>query len=300
MEYIPTSSKALNNLMNGWLRGGTNTIYGESRTGKSTLIMDAILNSYEKDDPKQVFLILDTESGFNPDRLEMLAKARGFDADDLLGKIAPNTNRRVGGRVKVYSVTSFEEQHETILRVWEKEIQTQGWRPAVLAVDSFVNFYHQSLCNVQPQYMGNQARMLQGRLATETVHLLSLAQRHNAAIILISWVKSKLGRKLKQKETDLESDIEAGLGCVEFNMTGGQRLEYMSKTLLRLYRSQHRTMAAILLKHLNKPTDLYTWFTISKDGIEDAPEKEKQRIERVEVLLDQISNQEKQPEAVKI
>ena len=67
--------------------------------------------------------------------------------------------------------------------------------------------------------------MLQGRLATETVRLRFLAQRHDTAIILVSWVKSKLGRKLKQRETDIESDIEASFGCIEFNMIGGPRLE---------------------------------------------------------------------------
>jgi len=299
MEFIPTSSKALNTLMDGWIRGGINTIYGEARTGKSTLIMDAILNSYEPDNSKQVFLILDTESGFNLDRLEILAKQRKINLDDLLGPVDPETKRRVGGRVKVCSVGSFDDQHETI-KIWEKEIQKNSWQPAILAVDSFVNFYHQSLCNVPPQYMGNQARIQQGRLATETVHLLSLAQRYNSAVLLVSWVKSKLGRKLKQKESDVESDIEAGFGCIEFNMIGGPRLEYMSKVLLRLYRAQRRTIAAVLLKHLNKPTDYYTWFAITSDGIEDVLDKEKNRIERIEVLLDQIRNKEAKYEGVQL
>lgn len=300
MEFIPTSSKALNTLMDGWIRGGINTIYGEARTGKTTLIMDAILNSYDPDNPQQVFLILDTESGFNLDRLEILAKQRKINLDDLLGPVDPQTKRRADGRVKVCSVASSGEQHEIITKIWEKEIQTNNWQPTILAIDSFVNFYHQSLCNVPPQYMGNQARIQQGKLATETVHLLSLAQRYNSTIILISWVKSKLGRKLKQKETDEESDIEAGFGCIEFNMIGGPRLEYMSKTLLRLYRAQKRTIAAVLLKHLNKPTDYYTWFTITNNGIEDAPEKDKNRIEPIEVLLNQIQNKETKNEEAQL
>lgn len=82
MDFIPTSSQALNSLMDGWLQGGINTIYGESWTGKSTLIVDAILNSYEPNNPKQVFLILDTESGFNIDRLESLAKLKKLNVDD--------------------------------------------------------------------------------------------------------------------------------------------------------------------------------------------------------------------------
>lgn len=258
--------------MEGWLRGSINTIYGGSRTGKTSLIMDAILNAYEPDDHRQVFLILDTESGFNRDRLATMIKARNLD-DEILD------------RVKVYSVSAFDEQHEVTVKAWEKDIQSNRWRPAVLAVDSFVNFYHQALCNVPPAYLGSQARTLQGRLATETVHLLSLAQRYDAAVILVSWVKSKLGRRLKQKGESLEDDLEAGFGSLEFDMIGGQRLEYMSKILLRLYRTKHKLVAALLLKHLNKPSDRYAWFRITEAGIEDAPTEDKRKIEDVEALL---------------
>ncbi|HLQ07258.1 MAG TPA: ATPase domain-containing protein [Nitrososphaerales archaeon] len=83
--YLGSGSKAIDRLLGGGYRAGRLTeVFGRSNTGKSQLAMQASLLAAKQGIQT---LFLDTEGSFRPERLEEMAKARGWKTDGILEKI---------------------------------------------------------------------------------------------------------------------------------------------------------------------------------------------------------------------
>jgi RecA/RadA recombinase len=276
-RYVKTSSNALNQLFLGWGRGTINTIFGEARTGKSTLIMDAIINAYDPEKKNQRFFVIDTEQGFNLERFKEIIRLREFDGEIL--------NRVIYNRVE-----SFAGQHNAVMMI-PKVLKSEGIEPGLIAIDSFINYYHHQLCAIgrkYRKYMMVIAKELQGRLSTEINRLFQIAQRYNCPIILTSWPKSTFGRRqleAKMSDVDLTRYYLHGM-TIDLSMLGGKRLEYLSKVVIRTVRLLLHASAVILVKHLEVPTDYYTWFTITKTGVDDVRDEEMRKVRYITHLYD--------------
>jgi DNA repair protein RadA len=80
-----TGSPAIDELIGGGYRGGTLTeLFGRSNSGKSQLAMQAALVA-ARDGMKSLYI--DTEGAFRPERVEEIAKARGWESAGVLERI---------------------------------------------------------------------------------------------------------------------------------------------------------------------------------------------------------------------
>jgi DNA repair protein RadA len=80
-----TGSRNLDEVLGGGYRAGTITLlYGRSNSGKTQLAMQAALRCAQKGKDS---LFIDSEGAFRPERVEEMAKARGWDPGALLDRI---------------------------------------------------------------------------------------------------------------------------------------------------------------------------------------------------------------------
>lgn len=97
-----SGSKGIDALLGGGYRAGTLTLFfGRSNSGKTQIAMQAAMSCAKRG---QSALFVDTEGSFRPERIEEMAKARGWE-DEILPKI-----------VYVRS-DSLSEQEETVRRM---------------------------------------------------------------------------------------------------------------------------------------------------------------------------------------
>ena len=85
---VRTSSEMLNQLLGGWLIAAPNMIYGDPDVGKTTLVIDAIVNLYKPEVPRseQSFYVIDTERTMYKARIEQICRARGME-EELLDRV---------------------------------------------------------------------------------------------------------------------------------------------------------------------------------------------------------------------
>ena len=101
-----TGSKGVDSLLGGGVRAGTLALlFGRSNAGKTQLAMQAAMVSAQRG---RRALFVDTEGSFRPERVEEMARSRGWEPGGILERIvyvrcdsAPEqmeTVRRMGGR----------------------------------------------------------------------------------------------------------------------------------------------------------------------------------------------------------
>lgn len=106
-----TGSAVIDGLLGGGFRAGTLTeLFGRSNSGKSQIAMQAALVAARRG---QRSLYIDTEGAFRPERVEEIARARGWEADGVLEKI-----------VYVRSDSS-SEQMETVRRMGSRPVTSE-------------------------------------------------------------------------------------------------------------------------------------------------------------------------------
>jgi RecA/RadA recombinase len=236
--------------------------------------MDAMIRCYDSEKPKQRFYIIDTEGGFNEERFKDIVRKRELE-EDIINRLAYKR------------VASFGDQHKAVMEEIPNLIK-QGYEPGLIAIDSFINWYHHRLCGIKREFMMVTAKELQGRLSIQMSKLFQLAEKYNCPIILTSWPKTTFGRRdieARLSDTDLTRYYLHGM-TIDLSMLGGKRLEFLGKVVVRVARLRLDASAAILLKHLERPTDYYTWFTITEKGIQDVPREDMREIKYITHLYE--------------
>ncbi|MDG6963426.1 MAG: AAA family ATPase [Nitrososphaerota archaeon] len=116
-RYFSSGSPGLDKMLGGGYRTGTMTeLFGRSNSGKSQLAMQAALQAAVRGDG---VLYVDTEGGFRPERLEQIARARGWQMEGALQ------------RVIFVRSDSAAEQVETVRRMQSRS-STAGCRLVVV------------------------------------------------------------------------------------------------------------------------------------------------------------------------
>jgi DNA repair protein RadB len=221
---VSTGSEPIDELLGGGLPRGTVTqLYGPPASGKTNIALSAAI---EVAATERTAVYIDTE-GLSPERFEQLAAARG-DAETL------------AERLVVTDVHDWQEQAAAI-----KDAPEFAERAELIVLDSATGFYR--LERTADQEDGDALRTV----ATQLTGLLSLARRHDLAVVVTN-----------QVYTDPDSDRAKPLG--------GYTLAHWTGVIVRLERFRADQRRANLEKHKSEPTGDSARFAITATGLSDA------------------------------
>lgn len=228
-EPIPTGCETVDELLGGGFERGTATqLYGPPAAGKTNLALSAAI---EVAAAGGTALYIDTE-GLSVDRFEQLARARADgDIDDI------------ASRVIITDALDFEEQEEAV-----RDVSDLAERVDLVVLDSATGFYRLERIHDEE---GNALR----RVAKQVTHLLSLARRHDLAVVLTNQVYS-----------DPDSDSSRA------RPLGGHTLTHWCGVVARIERFRAGNRRVTLEKHRSKAAGETARFRITEDGVEGVEE----------------------------
>ncbi|ELY45762.1 DNA repair and recombination protein RadB [Natronorubrum tibetense] len=224
-EAIPTGCAPVDELLGGGFERGTVTqVYGPPAAGKTNLALSAAVET-AADDGTAVYI--DTE-GVSVDRFQQLLTAR-VGEDDV---------EAVASRIVVEDALNFEEQSEAV-----RDAEEFAERADLIVLDSATGFYR-----LERTGDNDDGEALRG-VARQVTHLLSLARKHDLAVVLTNQVFA-----------DPEADRTRALG--------GNTLEHWTGVVLRLERFRGGNRRATLEKHRSKAVGESVQFRITDSGLE--------------------------------
>jgi len=226
MEPLTTGCAPLDELLGGGLeRGAVTQFYGQPAAGKTNVALSAAAHAAAAGD---TVVYVDTE-GLSPERFEQVLSGATDEADEA------------AARVVVSEARDFDEQEEAV-----RDVAEFAPRASLVVLDSATGFYRLR----RTEAGGEDGEALRG-VARQVTHLLSLARRHDLAVVLTN-----------QVYTDPESD--------RLRPLGGHTLEHWTATVVRLERFRGDNRRAVLEKHRAKSTGGRARFTITDRGIAGA------------------------------
>nr|WP_279530131.1 DNA repair and recombination protein RadB [Halospeciosus flavus] len=228
-DRITTGCDALDDLLGGGFERGTVTqLYGPPGAGKTNVALSA---SVEVAADEGTAVYVDTE-GLSVERFRQVLEAT---ADDPAA---------AAERIVVSEAHDFEEQAEAV-----RDVAEFAERADLVVLDSATGFYR--LERGSDTRGGDSLR----RIADQITHLLSLARKHDLAIVVTNQVYT-------------DPDSESGRA----RPLGGHTLEHWTGTVVRLERFRGDKRRATLEKHRAKPTGDHAQFEITDAGIESVDE----------------------------
>lgn len=224
-SHLPIGCDALDDLLGGGLERGTVTqLYGPPAAGKTNVALQAAVRT-AADGGTVVYV--DTE-GLSVDRFGQVLEAHAEDPDEA------------SSRIIVTDAHDFDEQAEAV-----RDVQDFAERADLVVLDSATGFYR---LQRGEDVEGGEA--LRG-VANQVTHLLSLARRHDLAVLLTN-----------QVYTDVDAEKTRPLG--------GHTLTHWTGTVVRLDRFRGGNRRASLEKHRAKPEGETARFTITDTGVTGA------------------------------
>ena len=230
-EPISTGCDTVDELLGGGFeRGAVTQLYGPPAAGKTNLALSAAV---EVAAAGGTVLYIDTE-GLSVDRFEQLARARAGDDEDV---------EDLASRVIITDALDFAEQEEAV-----RDAADLAEGADLVVLDSATGFYR---LERDDDDQGDTLR----KVAKQVTHLLSLARRHDLAIVITNQVYS-----------DPESDASRP------RPLGGHTLTHWSAAVLRLERFRAGNRRATLEKHRAKAAGGTARFRITDTGLEGVEE----------------------------
>ena len=234
-EPIPTGCATVDDLLGGGFeRGAVTQLYGPPAAGKTNLALSAAVEVAAAGDTA---LYVDTE-GLSVERFRQIAEAgAGASADaDAVDDVA--------SRVIITDALDFDEQREAVQDAADLAAGTE-----LIVLDSATGFYR---LERDDDDGGESLR----RVAKQVTHLLSLARRHDLAVVVTNQVFS-----------DPESDSS------RVRPLGGHTLTHWTGVVVRLERFRAGNRRATLEKHDSRPAGDTARFRITGAGLEGVDEK---------------------------
>ena len=244
-EAIPTGCSSVDELLGGGFERGTVTqVYGPPASGKTNLALSAAVETAVADG---TVVYIDTE-GVSVDRFEQLLSSRSVGSTPAQPSVeatpvpasdgdAPDVET-LASRIVIEDALSFEEQAEAV-----RDAEAFAERADLIVLDSATGFYR--LERTGDSDGGEALRSV----ARQVTHLLSLARKHDIAVVLTNQVFS-----------DPDADRTRALG--------GNTLEHWTGVVVRLDRFRGGNRRATLEKHRSKPAGESVQFRITDDGLE--------------------------------
>jgi DNA repair protein RadB len=226
-ESIPTGCGPLDDLLGGGFEAGTVTqVYGPPAAGKTNVALGAAVEVAANGGTA---VYIDTE-GLSLARFEQVAEARADAGADGVDDLA--------SRIIIKEAYDFEEQEEAV-----RDTAELAERADLVVLDSATGFYR--LERAEDVEGGEALR----EVASQVTHLLSLARKHDLAVVLTN-----------QVYTDPDSDRARPLG--------GHTLEHWTGTVVRIERFRGGNRRATLEKHRAKPAGEKVQLRITDEGLE--------------------------------
>jgi DNA repair protein RadB len=224
-ERISTGCSALDELLGGGIERDTVTqLYGPPAAGKTNVALSTAVQVAANEGTA---VYIDTE-GLSVDRFQQIADGA---AD---GDIEALTSRII-----VSEAHDFAEQREAVRDAGELAADAE-----LIVLDSATGFYRLE----RGEETGDEAGDTLRAVASQLTHLLSLARKHDLAVVVTN-----------QVYTDPESDQTRGLG--------GNTLEHWTGTVVRLDRFRGGKRRATLEKHRSMPAGEGATFEITGSGL---------------------------------
>ncbi|MFB6092007.1 MAG: DNA repair and recombination protein RadB [Haloquadratum sp.] len=225
-DAVTTGCSALDELLGGGFeRGAVTQLYGPPAAGKTNVALSAAVHAAAAG---ETAVYIDTE-GLSVDRFRQLAEAAADDDQSV---------EEVTSRIVVSEAHDFEEQEEAV-----RDAAEFAERAALIVLDSATGFYRLERTGESDD--GEALR----RVARQVTHLLSLARKHDLAVVITN-----------QVFTDPDSDRTRALG--------GNTLEHWTGAVLRIERFRGGNRRATLEKHRARAAGESTTFQITADGID--------------------------------
>lgn len=228
-EPISTGCKPVDDLLGGGLeRGSVTQLYGPPAAGKTNLALSAAI---EVASAGGSALYIDTE-GLSVDRFEQLARSRAPDGVDALAS-----------RVIISDALDFDEQQQAV-----RDAADLAGRLDLVVLDSATGFYRLERDDDDD---GSALR----NVAKQVTHLLSLARRHDLAVVITN-----------QVYTDPDADSS------RVRPLGGHTLSHWCGAVVRIERFRGGNRRATLEKHRSKAAGETARFRISNEGLSGVDE----------------------------
>lgn len=225
VDRLETGCGPLDELLGGGLERGTVTqVYGPPASGKTNIALSVAVETAARGE--QV-VIIDTE-GLSPDRFDQMLRARTETAE----------TEAVSNRIVVTDALGFEEQAAAV-----RDLDSFAERASLFILDSATGFYR--LERIEDQEAGDALR----RVTKQVTHLLSLARKHDLAVLVTNQVFS-----------DPDAD--------RIRPLGGHTLEHWTGTIIRLDRFRGGNRRATLEKHRSLPAGETVQFRITDAGLD--------------------------------
>jgi DNA repair protein RadB len=226
--HVSTGCDALDDLLGGGVERGTVTqVYGAPAAGKTNL---ALSTAVEVAAEGGTAVYVDTE-GLSVERFDQILSARADDPEAASANIV------------VSNAHDFEEQAEAV-----RDAADFAERADLIVLDSATGFYRLAR---DDEDGGDALR----RVADQITHLLSLARKHDLAVLATN-----------QVFTDVED------GSDRVRPLGGHTLNHWTGVVVRLDRFRGGKRRATLEKHRSKPEGEQTRFRITDTGVEGVEE----------------------------
>jgi DNA repair protein RadB len=225
--HVSTGCDALDGLLGGGVeRGAVTQLYGAPAAGKTNV---ALSTAVEVASGGGTAVYVDTE-GLSVERFDQILSARADDPE------AASAN------VVVSEAHDFDEQAEAV-----RDAADFADRADLVVLDSATGFYR--LERGEDDDAGDALR----QVADQITHLLSLARKHDLAVLVTN-----------QVFTDVDSDSD------RVRPLGGHTLEHWTGVVVRLDRFRGGKRRATLEKHRSRPDGEQAQFRITDAGIEGA------------------------------
>lgn len=229
--HVSTGCNSLDALLGGGVeRGAVTQLYGAPAAGKTNV---ALSTAVEVASEGGTAVYVDTE-GLSVERFDQLLSAR---ADDPAA---------ASGNIVVSDAHDFGEQAEAV-----RDTADFADRADLIVLDSATGFYR--LERGEDDDAGDALR----QIADQVTHLLSLARKHDLAVLVTN-----------QVFTDVESDSD------RVRPLGGHTLEHWTGVVVRLDRFRGGKRRATLEKHRSRPDGEQAQFQLTDNGVESAEQNE--------------------------
>ena len=226
---LPTGCKSLDNLLDGGIETSVITqVYGPPGSGKTQLCHTlSVMSPYE-----YRVIYIDTEGSFRPERIEAIAKARGFDSKQILQKIL--------------IAKALDSEHlESCIETACSACEINSRKIKLVIVDSIINHYN-------AEYMGRSKLPEKIQRLNKSMHALLKIASSNAVAVVVT-------------NHQIQSSVDGPYNRVA--PLGGNAVSYASKYRIHLDRYSNSWRARLDLSPCHPQADIT--FAIDKRGFTD-------------------------------
>ena len=216
-EPFTTFCNKLDSLFGGYQKGKLLHIYGEAKTGKTTLAwyiptisMFKCLSESKKLPKHGRFILISTDGGFEVSRWQQLCEVHNVPFDELWK------------RSLVIETMDFSTQYKTVVYDLPSHIQSENIKPLLVTLDPATISYREMWKDVKQKDVLLVARELVPKLEAQLIMLLRFARQYNCVSIV-----TNIKRRFKGFKTENRS---------KYDFYGGHSFAYLPYCCLRLER----------------------------------------------------------------